>query len=57
MELSYREIPYQILNRDQSFAGSVLHSEIPDGFAGFVYKNGKLTAYADRGGVHLLERI
>ena len=48
-ELSYREIPYQILNRDQTFAGSVLHAEIPDGFAGFVYKNGKLAAYADCG--------
>lgn len=47
-ELTYREVPYQVLSKDEAFLGATVHIEIPDGFVGFIYVNGKLTAFADR---------
>ncbi len=47
-ELGYMDIPYQVLAKDAAFRGAVVHREIPDGFAGFIYVNGKLTAFANR---------
>ncbi len=46
--LDYKGVPYQILSKDSAFLKSTVHIEIPDGSAGFIYINGKLTAYATR---------
>lgn len=48
-ELEYKGIPYQILSRDAAFAGNTVHMEIPDGCAGFIYENGRLASFAERG--------
>ncbi len=45
-ELAYAGIPYQILAKDTAFLNSTVHIEIPDGFAGFIYVNGKLSSFA-----------
>lgn len=45
-KLTYAGTPYQVLVRDGAFRDAVLHAEIPDGFAGFIYINGKLSAFA-----------
>ena len=47
-ELTYRDIPYQKLSADPAFAAATVHMEIPDGSVGFLYVNGKLTAFAGR---------
>jgi len=47
-ELDYMEIPYQVLAKDAAFRNATVHMEIPDGSAGFIYMNGKLTAFANR---------
>lgn len=47
-ELDLLEIPYQVLARDPGFVESTVHMEIPDGFVGFLYMNGKLTSFASR---------
>ena len=46
--LDYKGVPYQILSIDPAFLKSTVHIEIPDGSVGFIYMNGKLTAYATR---------
>lgn len=46
--LEFKELPYQILSKDPAFLNSTVHIEIPDGCVGFIYMNGKLTAYATR---------
>lgn len=47
-ELDHLEIPYQVLSRDPAFLEATVHMEIPDGFVGFLYRNGKLTSFASR---------
>ncbi len=47
-ELRYLDVPYQILEKDAAFAGATVHMEIPDGFAAFIYINGKLTFFGTR---------
>ncbi|MBD5461381.1 MAG: slipin family protein [Lachnospiraceae bacterium] len=47
-ELTYTGVPYQILVKDRAFQEAVLHVEIPDGQAGFIYINGKLSCFAGR---------
>lgn len=47
-ELNYMEVPYQVLAKDAAFMKATVHMEIPDGFAGFLYVNGKLTSFANR---------
>lgn len=47
-ELDYMDVPYQVLSKDRTFLDATVHIEIPDGFAGFIYVNGKLTSFANR---------
>ena len=47
-EMDYLEVPYQVLAKDAAFLNATVHTEIPDGFAGFIYMNGKLTSFATR---------
>ena len=47
-EMNYMEVPYQVLSKDKTFSEAVVHMEIPDGFVGFLYMNGKLTFFANR---------
>lgn len=47
-EMDYLEVPYQVLAKDPAFLAATVHMEIPDGFAGFLYMNGKLTSFATR---------
>lgn len=47
-ELHYQEVPYQVLSKDPAFLKAAVHMEIPDGSVGFLYVNGKLTAFASR---------
>lgn len=47
-EMNYLEVPYQVLERDPAFREATVHMEIPDGFVGFLYMNGKLTTFASR---------
>lgn len=47
-ELDYLDVPYQILAKDPAFLKASVHMEIPDGFIGFLYVNGKLTSFANR---------
>lgn len=47
-EIEYPEVPYQVLARDDLFVASTIHREIPDGSVGFIYVNGKLTAFASQ---------
>lgn len=47
-EVDYLEVPYQVLSKDPAFLESTVHMEIPDGFAGFLYTNGKLVSFANR---------
>ncbi len=47
-ELDYLDVPYQILSKDGVFLNSTVHMEIPDGYVGFIYVNGKLTSFANR---------
>lgn len=41
-EMSYGNVPYQVLVKDNKFVESSVRFEIPDGMLGFIYKNGKL---------------
>lgn len=45
-ELACESVPYQVLVKDSTFLNSTVHMEIPDGFAGFIYINGKLLSFA-----------
>lgn len=47
-EMNYLDVPYQVLERDPAFREATVHMEIPDGSAGFLYMNGKLTSFATR---------
>lgn len=47
-EMNYLEVPYQVLSKDKVFSEAAIHMEIPDGFIGFLYVNGKLTTFANR---------
>ncbi len=47
-ELDYMEVPYQVLSKDAVFREATVHMELPDGEAGFIYVNGKLTSFANR---------
>ena len=47
-ELDYMDVPYQVLSKDPAFLDATVHMEIPDGFVGFLYINGKLASYANR---------
>ena len=47
-ELDYMDVPYQVLSKDPAFLNVTVHVEIPDGFIGFIYVNGKLTSFANR---------
>lgn len=47
-ELNYVEVPYQVLSKDTAFLDATVHMEIPDGYAGFIYINEKLTMFATR---------
>lgn len=41
-------VPYQVLSKDAAFQNATVHMEIPDGFAGFIYVNGKLAFFAGK---------
>lgn len=41
-------VPYQVLSKDAAFQNATVHIEIPDGFAGFIYVNGKLAFFAGK---------
>ena len=41
-ELDYDKIPYQVMIKDSEFADSTVKYDIPDGYIGYLYKNGKL---------------
>lgn len=47
-ELNYMDVPYQVLSKDEAFLKATIHMEIPDGSAGFLYRNGKLMSFANR---------
>ncbi len=47
-ELDYMDVPYQVLSKDPAFLDATVHMEIPDGFVGLLYINGKLASYANR---------
>ena len=47
-EVGYLDVPYQVLAKDPAFLASTIHMEIPDGFAGFLFNNGKLVSFANR---------
>lgn len=47
-ELDYIDVPYQVLSKDKAFLEATVHMEIPDGWVGFLYVNGKLTSFAGR---------
>lgn len=47
-ELDFLEVPFQVLSKDPAFLDSVTHVEIPDGSVGFIYRNGKLSSFANR---------
>ena len=47
-ELNYMDVPYQVLAKDPMFLKATVHMEIPDGSMGFIYRNGNLTAFANR---------
>lgn len=47
-EVDYLDVPYQVLAKDPAFLAATVHMEIPDGFAGFLYIEGKLTSFASR---------
>ena len=49
-EADYPQVPYPVLSRDKTFREATVHMEIPDGFAGFIYVNGKLAFFAGKGG-------
>ena len=41
-EVDFPEVPYPILARDETFIRSTVRMEVPDGYLGFLYINGKL---------------
>lgn len=45
-EVEYDELPYQVLAKNEDFAKQTVHYQIPDGYVGFIYINGKLTRMA-----------
>lgn len=47
-EVEYLEVPYQILQRDETFLKSTVHMVIPDGYAGFLYVDDNLRCVANR---------
>lgn len=47
-EVDYSEIPYQILQKDETFRKSTVHMSIPDGYAGFIYVDNTLLCVASR---------
>lgn len=47
-ELCYTQVPYKVLAKDETFTQSTVHMEVPDGFAGFIYINGKLAAFTGK---------
>ena len=47
-EVGYLDVPYQVLAKDPAFLASTIHMEITDGFAGFLFNNGKLVSFANR---------
>lgn len=47
-EVKYSEIPYQILQKDETFQKSTVHMVIPDGYAGFLYVDDNLRCVASR---------
>ena len=47
-EVDFLDVPYQVLVKDAKFLDATVHMEIPDGTAGFLYVNGKLTSFANR---------
>lgn len=47
-EMELTEIPYPILAKDANFRSSTVRMEIPDGYLGFLYINGKLHSVLDR---------
>lgn len=47
-ELNFMDIPYQILEKDQTFAKSVVRFTVPDGYVGLIYVNDTLRAFATR---------
>lgn len=48
-EVSTEEFPYQVLAKDEGFQKATVRFEIPDGYIGYLYKNGSLLGgYAAR---------
>lgn len=47
-EADYPQMPYPVLSKDEAFRSATIHMEIPDGFAGFIYVNGKLAFFAEK---------
>ncbi len=45
-EVKNTDVPYSVLAKDKAFLDSTVHIEIPDGYRGFIYVNGKLKAFA-----------
>ena len=41
-EVQFNSVPYSILAQDSLFSQSTVRYEIPDGYIGFIYKNGNL---------------
>ena len=47
-EMTFNEIPYEILMKNSAFASRVKKFDIPDGEVGFIYRNGKLVNCAKK---------
>ncbi len=47
-EVNFPDVPYQVLSADPAFLKATVHMEIPDGFVGFLYRNGNLVSFATR---------
>ena len=47
-EVDYLEVPYQVLEKDETFQKSTVHMVIPDGYAGFLYVDDNLVSVANR---------
>ena len=47
-EVDYLEVPYQVLEKDETFQKSTVHMVIPDGYAGFLYVDDNLSGVANR---------
>ncbi len=47
-EVEFWQVPYQVLQKDETFCASTVHIQVADDEAGFIYKNGNLDCFAKK---------